>query len=83
MRQLQLLFLRAIASGEWIYHQCAEADAHIDVALIGGGIMSATLATLLRKVDPGLRMVAATKSSGWVPTVNVIGSFSPRATAAV
>lgn len=34
------------------------ADAHIDVALIGGGIMSATLATLLRKLDPGLRMVA-------------------------
>ncbi len=36
----------------------ARADAHIDVALIGGGIMSATLATLLRKLDPGLRMVA-------------------------
>src|SRR4026209_1329544 len=36
----------------------ADANAHIDVALIGGGIMSATLATLLRKVDPGLRMVA-------------------------
>ncbi|HEU0036216.1 MAG TPA: malate dehydrogenase (quinone) [Kofleriaceae bacterium] len=36
----------------------ATADAHIDVALIGGGIMSATLATLLRKLDPGLRMVA-------------------------
>ncbi|MEO8702976.1 MAG: malate dehydrogenase (quinone) [Kofleriaceae bacterium] len=34
------------------------ADAHVDVALIGGGIMSATLATLLRKLDPGLRMVA-------------------------
>ncbi len=34
------------------------ADARIDVALIGGGIMSATLATLLRKLDPGLRMVA-------------------------
>ncbi|MFT3695636.1 MAG: malate dehydrogenase (quinone) [Kofleriaceae bacterium] len=34
------------------------ADAHIDVALIGGGIMSATLATILRKLDPGLRMVA-------------------------
>jgi malate dehydrogenase (quinone) len=34
------------------------ADAHIDVALIGGGIMSATLATLLRKLDPTLRMVA-------------------------
>src|SRR5256885_16450552 len=34
------------------------ADAHIDVALIGGGVMSATLATLLRKLDPGLRMVA-------------------------
>jgi malate dehydrogenase (quinone) len=34
------------------------ADAHIDVALIGGGIMSATLATLLRKLDPSLRMVA-------------------------
>ncbi|HEY4055450.1 MAG TPA: malate:quinone oxidoreductase, partial [Kofleriaceae bacterium] len=33
-------------------------DAHIDVALIGGGIMSATLATILRKLDPGLRMVA-------------------------
>lgn len=33
-------------------------DAHIDVALVGGGIMSATLATLLRKLDPGLRMVA-------------------------
>ncbi|CAN5741855.1 malate:quinone oxidoreductase [soil metagenome] len=36
----------------------ARADAHIDVALIGGGIMSATLATLLRKLDPSLRMVA-------------------------
>ncbi|MCX5747228.1 MAG: malate dehydrogenase (quinone) [Proteobacteria bacterium] len=35
-----------------------QADAHIDVALIGGGIMSATLATLLRKLEPGLRMVA-------------------------
>ncbi len=35
-----------------------DADARIDVALIGGGIMSATLATLLRKLDPGLRMVA-------------------------
>jgi L-2-hydroxyglutarate oxidase LhgO len=35
-----------------------QADAHVDVALIGGGIMSATLATLLRKLDPGLRMVA-------------------------
>ena len=34
------------------------ADAQIDVALVGGGIMSATLATLLRKLDPGLRMVA-------------------------
>jgi malate dehydrogenase (quinone) len=34
------------------------ADAHIDVALVGGGIMSATLATLLRKLDPTLRMVA-------------------------
>ncbi len=34
------------------------ADAQIDVALIGGGIMSATLATVLRKLDPGLRMVA-------------------------
>src|SRR3954462_14221291 len=34
------------------------ADAHIDVALIGGGVMSATLATLLRKLDRGLRMVA-------------------------
>jgi malate dehydrogenase (quinone) len=34
------------------------ADAHVDVALIGGGIMSATLATLLRKLEPGLRMVA-------------------------
>src|SRR2546425_399207 len=34
------------------------AEAHIDVALIGGGVMSATLATLLRKVDPSLRMVA-------------------------
>lgn len=34
------------------------ADAHVDVALIGGGIMSATLATLLRKLDPSLRMVA-------------------------
>ncbi|HUS29111.1 MAG TPA: malate dehydrogenase (quinone) [Kofleriaceae bacterium] len=33
-------------------------DAHIDVALVGGGIMSATLATLLRKLDPTLRMVA-------------------------
>lgn len=36
----------------------ARADAHIDVALIGGGVMSATLGTLLRKLDPGLRMVA-------------------------
>ncbi|MBA3463809.1 MAG: malate dehydrogenase (quinone) [Deltaproteobacteria bacterium] len=36
----------------------ARADARIDVALIGGGVMSATLATLLRKLDPGLRMVA-------------------------
>ena len=36
----------------------ATADARIDVALIGGGIMSATLATLLRKLDPSLRMVA-------------------------
>lgn len=36
----------------------ADANAHVDVALIGGGIMSATLATLLRKLDPGLRMVA-------------------------
>ncbi len=35
-----------------------EADARVDVALIGGGIMSATLATLLRKLEPGLRMVA-------------------------
>src|ERR1043165_113707 len=35
-----------------------KADAHVDVALIGGGIMSATLATLLRKLDPTLRMVA-------------------------
>ena len=35
-----------------------KADARVDVALIGGGIMSATLATLLRKVEPGLRMVA-------------------------
>ena len=34
------------------------ADARVDVALIGGGIMSATLATLLRKLDPALRMVA-------------------------
>ena len=29
------------------------------------------------------RVVAAKKSSGWAPTVNVTGSFSPRATAAV
>ncbi|MBL0218403.1 MAG: malate dehydrogenase (quinone) [Myxococcales bacterium] len=36
----------------------AEADARVDVALIGGGVMSATLATLLRKLDPTLRMVA-------------------------
>jgi malate dehydrogenase (quinone) len=36
----------------------AKADAHVDVALVGGGIMSATLATLLRKLDPALRMVA-------------------------
>jgi malate dehydrogenase (quinone) len=36
----------------------ARADAHVDVALIGGGIMSATLATILRKLDSGLRMVA-------------------------
>lgn len=41
------------------YHRgMVRADAHIDVALVGGGIMSATLATLLRKLDPGLRMVA-------------------------
>src|SRR5262245_34907642 len=33
-------------------------DARVDVALVGGGIMSATLATLLRKLDPSLRMVA-------------------------
>ena len=33
-------------------------DAHIDVALIGAGVMSATLATVLRKLDPGARMVA-------------------------
>ncbi len=51
----------------------ARADAHIDVALIGGGIMSATLATLLRKLDPSLRMVcyerldraAAESSDAW------------------
>src|SRR4051812_23271280 len=36
----------------------ATADAHIDVALIGAGVMSATLATLLRKLDRGLRIVA-------------------------
>jgi malate dehydrogenase (quinone) len=36
----------------------SRADARIDVALIGGGIMSATLAALLRKLDPGMRMVA-------------------------
>ena len=36
----------------------ATADAHIDVALIGAGVMSATLATLLRKLDRGLRMIA-------------------------
>jgi malate dehydrogenase (quinone) len=49
------------------------ADAHIDVALIGGGIMSATLATLLRKLEPGMRMVvyerldrtAAESSDAW------------------
>jgi malate dehydrogenase (quinone) len=51
----------------------ARADAHVDVALIGGGIMSATLATLLRKLDPDLRMVvyerldraAAESSDAW------------------
>jgi malate dehydrogenase (quinone) len=50
-----------------------KADARIDVALVGGGIMSATLATLLRKLDPGLRMVvyerldrtAAESSDAW------------------
>ena len=50
-----------------------DAHAHIDVALIGGGIMSATLATLLRKLDPALRMVvyerldraAAESSDAW------------------
>lgn len=30
----------------------------VDVALIGGGIMSATLGTLLNLLDPGLKMVA-------------------------
>ena len=34
------------------------ADSECDVVLIGAGIMSATLAVLLRKLDPALRMVA-------------------------
>lgn len=33
-------------------------DADCDVVLIGAGIMSATLGTLLRKLDPSLRIVA-------------------------
>ena len=48
-------------------------DSTCDVVLIGGGIMSATLGTLLRKLDPGLRMVtferldraAAESSDAW------------------
>ena len=34
------------------------ADSECDVVLIGAGIMSATLAVLLRKLEPSLRMVA-------------------------
>ncbi|MEZ4398923.1 MAG: malate dehydrogenase (quinone) [Kofleriaceae bacterium] len=49
------------------------AASACDVVLIGAGIMSATLATLLRKLDPGLRIVvferldraAAESSDAW------------------
>jgi malate dehydrogenase (quinone) len=49
------------------------ADTECDVVLIGGGIMSATLGTLLRKVDPTLRIetferldrTAAESSDAW------------------
>jgi len=49
------------------------SDSRTDVVLIGGGIMSATLGTLLRKVDPRLRIVtferldraAAESSDAW------------------
>jgi malate dehydrogenase (quinone) len=49
------------------------ADAECDVALIGAGIMSATLGTLLGKLDPSLRIVtyerlgraAAESSDAW------------------
>src|SRR5512138_1141011 len=34
------------------------ADSDCDVVLIGAGIMSATLGTLLRKLDPALRIEA-------------------------
>ncbi len=48
-------------------------DSSVDVALIGAGIMSATLGTLLRKLDPGLTVgiferldsAAAESSDAW------------------
>ena len=55
-----------------------KAQTHPDVALVGAGIMSATLATLLKQVQPGLTMeifesldsVAGESSNAW----NNVGS---------
>ncbi len=49
------------------------SDNNIDVLLVGGGVMSATLGVLLKELDPGLRIVmleqqdrvASESSDGW------------------
>ena len=49
------------------------ADLSADIVLIGAGIMSATLGTLLKELEPGLRIaifetldeVAAESSAAW------------------
>ena len=60
------------------------------IYLSGAGVANASrglpdlgMTTLDDVLTDVKRIVAATKSSVWVPSVKVIGSFSPRATAAV
>lgn len=73
MKKVKLTLLTALVSAAAVLNPAQADEQQVDVLLIGGGIMSATLGTYLQELEPGWSMtmverldgVAQESSNGW------------------